>query len=334
MRIFLILAAVLAAEMLIVSSVRRFHVELYVNESDILNQKQRYSEARELAARAARKNPRNGYALFFMGMNEFLLNQHRDAASDLEKAVRYMPHLPNALRLLGQCYFYLDQYDPARETLESFFRMDPNPRVTPDLMRRLRALSLYRSRHYGEAVTELAKADVFDSPAFRTEVLQSRIVNAVLLNQIMMADYLYRRFQFILPSARISPPEFLAGAMTANKLPTLIRFFETVRLRGNADASALKALGLGYVRTQRLDEAITVLNQASHLAPNDSEIPLFLGDVHAMRKDLAQARKSYGEHFRLDQKSPYRAQIARNLESLTSAALGTSPETGNSTAPL
>lgn len=290
---------------------REFQSAVYVWESDIANRRKLYAPARAAANHAVELNPLNGYAMFFVATNSFLLEKHDQAIKEFKQSLRYMPHAANVLRLLGQAYFYKQNYAESSNVFTRFFLMNPLPKVTPEYLFRLQALALYRSRQYGGAATIFVDAEKFNQ--HRAELLQLRVVNALLLNQITMADYLYRRFRFKFPDNRIIPAEILARSLEGNKLRSSTRFFETMRMRGDADPSTLKILALAYSKKDRFDEAATVLHQATQATPADAELYLMLGDVCYKMERWQESADNYVKHLQLMPKSPLRAEIEKKL---------------------
>ncbi|MCX7019745.1 MAG: tetratricopeptide repeat protein [bacterium] len=303
----------MAAQILIFRAFRQYQAEVDVYRSDELRAKQQHAQARQLAWEASRNDPYNGYAYYFSGTSEFYLDQYQQAIQTFREAEKYMPHLPNVLRQVGQCHYFMNEFEAASSVLERYFLMDPVPQVGPDVMFRYRAQALYFALKFGEAAVALARADDYDN--FRMEILQSRLANTLMLNQITMADYLRRRFRFCFQGRpeHIDAPMLLAAAMAGGKLQILLRFLEVSWMRGDADSGTLKALGLGYVRSNRTDEAIAVFQQAYRLDANDTEVPLFLGDVYMKRGDAKTAEDWYRRHLRLSPESPYRDDIGKKL---------------------
>jgi tetratricopeptide (TPR) repeat protein len=292
-------------------ALREYQADIYVGESDNANSAQLYARAREMANRAIALNPENGYAQFFLGTNEFLLNHYQESINEFVRSEKYMPHLANVLRLLGQSYFYLQQYPQAVAVLDRYFLMNPFPKVTPEYMLRVHSVALYRNREYGRASIRFVDAENYNQ--HRVELLQLRVVNALLLNQVTMADYLYRRFRFKNPQDRIIPSEILARSLEGAKLRSSTRFFETMRMRGDADASTLKVLALAYSKVDRYIDAISVLRQALQSTPKDPELYLMLGDVNYGLQHWKEAADYYVRHLELMPKSPFRKEIEQKL---------------------
>lgn len=310
-RIAAVVVAIVALQFLAIRSFAQYQSEAYVSESRTASDRGLPGKARQPAQRAAQLNPLNGYAHFYLGTSAFLQKNYDEAVAAFTQAVRYMPHTPNVLRLLGQAYFYRNEYDDAGHVMQRYFRMHPDPGVTPEYLMRIWTVALYRGGEYGKAAANLTDAE--RSGAHRLELLQLRVVGALMLNQISMADYLYRRFRHHFPAGQVVPAEILARALDENKLKTSIRFFETIRMRGNADLSTLKVLALAYSKENRLQEAITVLNQAARVSEKDPEVYLMLGDVHFHKGDRASAARYYKQHLDLMPASPYRDEIAKKM---------------------
>ncbi len=313
----LMMSSLAAAAMLFLAvavflgAARQYQADVLTHESIRLYEAGTYPKSRELAARAIQIYPNNGYARWRLGANELYLEQYDQAVRTLAVARTTMPHLPQLYRLLGQCQYFLKDFAHAADTLDIFFSMEPEPRVAREVMHRMYAQSLYRSQRFGEAAVALARAEEFQ--AFRPELMQSRIVNAILLNQNIMADYLYRRLRTLYPGTPLDSAELFSNVLAENKLAGATRFLEFLRLRGDGDLSLRKLLALGYFKGRRLDEALTILNEIRSATPKDAEVHLFLGDVLFQKGDLPAAQAAYREHLNLDPKSRFRDEIQKKF---------------------
>jgi tetratricopeptide (TPR) repeat protein len=297
--------------LLALHAVNQFSSEALASRSIQLFESREYPKSTELAAAAVSKAPYNGYARWRLGTNELYLERHKDAIRTFEGALPFMPHQPQILRVLGQAHYFLGDYSKAAAVLSTFFAMEPEPRVAPEIMQRMLGQSYYRTSAQGDAAVSLASAE--DYPEHRAELLQSRIVNAILMNHVISADYLYRRLRHLYPNAQLSSAELFTGAIAEGKLDSAVRFLEFLRLRGDSDLSLRKILAVAYGRANRLDEALTILREIKAVAPGDPEVHLFLGDLLLRKGDTEGARTAYREHLRLDPKSDRRGEIEKRL---------------------
>jgi Flp pilus assembly protein TadD len=149
-----------------------------------------------------------------------------------------------------------------------------------------------------------------------------------------MADYYYRRFRQAFPDQQMDPNALFSNALAFGKMTSTLRFLEINRMRGDASAAAHKILAMGYAKVNRLDEAITVLKEASRMAPNDGELPLFLGDIHFQRGQLEEAARFYGNHLELAPDSRFRKEIEAKLKGrLSDQPAKPNPSDAEGTAP-
>ncbi len=292
----------------------RYASEQAAAESDRLTQRQMLAQARELAVLSLRYNRCNGYAYYFLGSVELLLERYSQAIEVLEQGRRYMPHLTQLLKLLAQAYYFADKVDKVVATLDAYLTMDPAPKVGGDNILRMWSQALSQSREFGRGTIALARASTYDT--YREEILQTRILNSVLLNQTLMADYYYRGFKHACPKKPLEPVALFSSALAANKMDTLIRFLELNRLRGEMDATSEKILAMGYAKQGRLHEALIVLQTAARMAPNDPELALFLGDLYYQLGDAAKARGSYRRHLQLAPESKFRKDLLQKFPDL------------------
>jgi tetratricopeptide (TPR) repeat protein len=306
-----ILVAFVCAEALWLSAYADYQGEVFVYDSDQHNQRKAFPKARELAKQAIAFNRYNGYAYYLLGANEYLLDHYGPAIENLNLALRFIPHQTNVLRVLAQACFQHKQYADAVRSMERYFHMDPAPRSSADEMHSLRGQALYRAEFYGPAAVHLATAETY--PTYRAILLQTRLSDALLMNQINMADYIYRRFRRACPKEQIAFKELFSGALYTGRLQSMLRFFEIMRMRGDVDSETLQYLALAYIKADRLDEAIMVLKEALRYSPNDPNVYLFFGDIYFKRSDLPNARENYRKHLELNPQSPYRPDILQKL---------------------
>lgn len=295
-------------------SVVNYTSDVTASEADVLTKRQLYSKAKEMAELSIAQNPYNGYAYYYLGYIELLLERHREAIRCFLVGERYMPHLTQLLKMLAQAYYFAGDFETAVKAFDRYLSMEPMPRVGADNIFRLWAQALSRTKEFGRATVALAKADSFD--AFRSELLQSRILNAILLNQIPMADYYYRAFKRCFPNKTLEPMAIFSGALAAQKMEALIRFLELNRLRGEIDPTSEKILAMGYAKQGRLHEAVAVLSTAARISPNDAEIPLFLGDAYFQLGERERACLQYRRHLTLFPQSPFRKELLRRCPGL------------------
>ena len=294
---------------LILRALRVYEGERLMQQSISLYEAGSHSKSRELADRSIRLNPRNGYAYWRLGANELYLEKFSSADQTFSAGLRFMPHLPQIYRLIGQSRYFQKHFEEAGQTLNKFFRMEPAPRVALDIMHRMRAQSLYRSQHYGEATMALSMAEEF--PQFRAELMQSRVVNAIIMNQNVHADYLYRRLRGLFPNQPLDSTELFTGVLAENKVQSVVRFLEFLRLRGDNDPSLRLTLAMAYMRQQKMDAALTILTEIRAEAPSDPQVYLLIGDVLERKGDIKGARENYSIHLKLTPKSPYRAELEK-----------------------
>ncbi|MCX7625124.1 MAG: tetratricopeptide repeat protein [Candidatus Sumerlaeaceae bacterium] len=263
------------------------------------------------------QNPCNGYAYYYLGYVELMQDRHDEAIRNFKTGEPYMPHLTQLLKMLAQAYYFAGSFETAVKAFDRYLSMEPTPRVGADNIFRLWAQSLCRTQEFGRAAVALAKADSYET--YRSELLQSRILNAILLNQVTMADYYYRVFKTCFPKKALEPSSLFSGALAAQKMEALIRFLELNRLRGEIDPTSEKILAMGYAKQGRLHEAVAVLSTASRISPNDSEIPLFLGDAYFQLGEIDKACEQYRRHLRLFPESPFRKELFRRCPDLAKA---------------
>lgn len=307
----------LASCTLLVSAERRYASEVLSAEADVLTKQQLYSRAIESASSAIAQNPYNGYAYYHLGYATLVLERSAEAIEILRQGLPYMPHLPQILKMLGQAYFFVERFEDAAAIFDRYLAMDPAPRAGADSILRFWARSLSASQQFGRATVALAKAETYE--AYRSELLQNRLLNSVLLNQPNLADYYYRTFRHLVPSAAIDPVSLFAQALAAQKLAALVQFLEVNRIRGEKDPMAEKLLAMAYAKQGRLREAIAVLTAAARLLPEDPEIPLFLGDAYFQLGEKEQACLHYRRHLELAPQSPFRDELAKKFPELHSA---------------
>src|SRR5687768_15662110 len=96
--------AVIIAQILMLAAFGQYGSQVNVKDSDNHHAQRDYPRARQHAWTAAKLDNYNGYAQFYIGTNEFLLDRYKQAIEAFSHGMPYMPHLPNILRLLGQCY--------------------------------------------------------------------------------------------------------------------------------------------------------------------------------------------------------------------------------------
>ena len=288
--------------------------EVTASEADQQTTRKMHAQARELAETSIRYNPYNGYAYYYLGYLELLLERYQEAIQVFEAGRPYMPHLTQLLKMLAQAYYFAGEFNKAVATFDTYLAMDPQPRVGADNIFRLWAEALSRTRDFGRATIALARADSFDT--YRDELLQTRILNAILLNQTLMADYYYRAFKFAFPEKTLEPTALFSAALAANRMDTLIRFLELNRLRGQMDATTEKILAMGYAKQGRLHEAVVVLTTAERISPEDPELPLFLGDALFQLGEREKALEQYERHLKLAPQSPFRKDLLRRFPEL------------------
>lgn len=291
---------------------QRYLAEVYTSQSAEASNRKSYSTARQNALLAVEADPRNGYALFHLGSNEFRLERYREAAQTLQRATPYMPHLPNLLRLIGQTFYLSRDYEACAQNLERYLLLDPLPASTPELIFEICANGFYRSQKAGNAAVALTRAEIY--PQFRAPLLQTRIFNALLLNQITSADYAFRRFRSFYPQNPLNAAELFSDVLAADKLLPTVRFLEIQHWRDTLDPMLLKTLVLSYMRLERLDEARTLLKKLLLEHPNDPDLYLYLGDVAYQLKDMPAAREAYERHLKLQPRSSQRAEIEKKLQ--------------------
>ena len=212
-RTLLIIVGLTILQALLLVAYAHYEAEVLASESDRLTDRQLYSRARENAERALALNPNHGYARYYLGYLELLQERYPEAINVFQSAIPLMPHLPALLKMLAQGYFFSGDYARATQTLDRYLRMDPAPRAGPDLIFRMWAQALCYSQEFGRASIALAKAEAYQK--FRTELLQTRVLNSILLDQIPMADYYYRMFKFFAPTHRMDPGPLFANALAA-----------------------------------------------------------------------------------------------------------------------
>jgi len=313
-RTLLKVLGLMIAQTLMLVAYAHYEAEVLASDSDRLTTRQLYSRAREQAQRALALNPSHGYARYYLGYLELLQERYWEAIRVFQSAIPFMPHLPALLKMLAQGYFFSGDYAHATQTLDRYLRMDPSPRTSPELIFRMWAQALCYSQEFGRASIALAKAEAY--PKFRSELLQTRILNSILLDQIPMADYYYRLFKFFSPTNRMDPGPLFANALAAGKLQSLTRFLELNRMRGELDGSTEKILALAYAKQGRLDLAIVTLRRAMGFVPNDPEIPLFLGDIYLQQGDAKSAESYYRLHLQLAPESRFKKEIQQKFPAL------------------
>ncbi|PKO17581.1 hypothetical protein CVU37_08855 [candidate division BRC1 bacterium HGW-BRC1-1] len=307
--LFCLIVTAIVGQFLILRACAFYEAERLMQQSIALYEAGTHPKSRELAARSIRLNPRNGYAYWRLGANELYLEKFAAADQTFADGVQFMPHLPQIYRLMGQSQYFQKHFEEAGAALNRFFNMEPAPRVAPDIMHRMRAQSLYRGQHYGEATMALSKAEEF--PQFRAELMQSRVVNAIIMNQNVQGDYLYRRLRGLFPNQPLDSTELFTGVLAENKVQSVVRFLEFLRLRGDNDPSLRITLAMAYMRQQKMDAALTILTEIRAEAPSDPQVYLLIGDVLERKGDLKGARENYSIHLKLTPKSPYRAELEK-----------------------
>ncbi|MBX7244126.1 MAG: tetratricopeptide repeat protein [Candidatus Sumerlaeaceae bacterium] len=298
------------------AAARQYSAEIKVAESDRLNQAKKYSEARQAAWEATQKDPNNGYALFNAAINEVAQNRYKEAIPYLEKALECMPHLPNVLRLLGQANYSIASYDKSVKYLDRYFLMNPRPAVTPEYLFNLYGQALYRGLKPGRATYVFSVADQY--PGYRAEILHSRVITALLINQLTTTDYCYRRMRTSTPRKLVDPAELFSACLETNKLGTAIRFYEQLWIRGETDPEALKTLAMSYSKVKRYDEAVVVLKQAYNYASTDPEISLLLGDIHATKQDNRTAVDWYNIFLQNSKDQSLKDEVTTKVQNLKS----------------
>jgi|GEM_PF-2061426 tetratricopeptide (TPR) repeat protein len=311
--------------------------QLYLSEvdaslSDQLTKQQLYPRATEAAQTSIQRNRYNGYAYYYLGYILLTLERYDQAIDVFLTGLPYMPHLPQMLKMLAQAYFFAGQYKEAVAVLDRYLAMDPEPRAGKEMIFRLWAQGLSYSQDFGRAALALAKADSFEQ--FRSELLQTRILNAVLINQVVMADYYYRLFKHFLPEGKLDPTALFSSSLAASKMDSLIRFLELNRLRGAVDATAEKILAMAYAKVGRMKEAIAVLVSAQRLVPNDPDIPLFLGDAYAQQGEKAKAIECYKRHLTLLPQSAFKKELLQRYPELEPITNATQPPDAMGSATL
>lgn len=291
-----------------------YTAEVTASEADSLTKRQLHSQARQMAEISIGQNPYNGYAYYFLGYIELLLERYQEAIKHFLAGEPYMPHLTQLLKMLAQAYYFANDFEKSAQVFDRYLSMEPIPRTGADNIFRLWAQALSRTQEFGRATVALAKADSYDT--YRNELLQSRLLNAILLNQVPMADYYYRAFKTAFPHKTLEPMVLFSSALAAHKMEALIRFLELNRLRGELDATSEKILAMGYAKQGRFHAAIAVLKTAARIAANDADIPLFLGDAYYQLGDMQNAIENYRRHLRLLPNSPFRKELLRRFPEL------------------
>ena len=100
--------------------------EVLVAEGIVAYDAQRYAEAAVLFSRASARNPRNGRALYYLGLCHLAQGQADQALAPLSALHALRPTDPEATYQLGVAYFATKNYEKAAPLLEDVFRLEPD----------------------------------------------------------------------------------------------------------------------------------------------------------------------------------------------------------------
>lgn len=315
----LILALLLlCAQAAILQSVARFASEVSSDRASSLAERRLVSQARLEAVKAASYHPYNGYALFRIGLSDFLSGSspeiHEATAASFLRAFPYMPHLPNVLRALSEVRYRQGNYPEAATLLDRYFTMVPEPSTAADYLHLTRGLSQLRSGRTGQAAVELTVAGSY--PENEKELLASRVLNALAMDQPLAAETILQSAAAQTPPLLPEPrqtQDLLNALASAGRLADFVEVLDrTVKTRG-AGSPYAKHLVAALMRSGQTSRALQLLNQMREVTPSDPDLPLMLGDLYYKSGKLAEAREAYARYLQLQPDSPLRQELSRRV---------------------
>jgi TolB-like protein len=108
-----------------------------------------------------------------------------------------------------------------------------------------------------------------------------------------------------------------AGCATSAPPATRIARLERARNASPTSPATLRALGILYYKSGRIDDARRVLAEAARLDPRDATTTLYLGLAAERQNDLAAARVAYTTYLSVGRTSRVRGQLESRLAALT-----------------
>lgn len=308
-------ATLIAVGALAMNSVHRLQSRIFTQGANEANALGYFPKGVELAKLAIAKDPTNGYAYYYAGLNKIGDAKPSEALSFLKQAEPLMPHLPTLLRVRGQANYGAGNFEDSAQDLQRYLALEPIPISAPGAAYFLCGQALYRAGQYGKAGLMMQDAEKYDE--FSTRSLQTRLMSSLLLNEPKFAQYLFRKYQ--LRSNNIGKTSFndiFTPNMALMKPEIFLEFTNAVRAYIPDNDSAQRSMALAHAKLGHESEARSIVNTLYLKFPENNDILLTDADVCTLLGDTGGAKNAYRKYLENVPDTPLRKQIELNMSEL------------------
>lgn len=252
----------------------------------------RLEEARAEFLELLQQSPNDDDLRFSLALINMDLNAWQEAQVYLEELLLRGSHLNAAYFHLGRV---LEELDDTPNALDAYKAVQPSESYLAAQQRIIYLLLTQKNR--SEATTHFDTQRI-EHPNLAIQLYLIETESLASNNQVEMA---WLRINQALDSFADDPSLLYTRAMIAEKRNDLQQLEQDLRLiiqRNPNNAMALNALGYTLAdRTDRLEEARQLIEQAHELEPNDAAITDSLGWVYYRLGDLVTAERLLREAF-------------------------------------
>lgn len=241
---------------------------------------------------------RSGKLLFLIAQALYELGRAGGGTLELEaaraavqEALVEIPDDPELVRWLAVLEFETGRYEEAERLFGQILRATPLDILYLELL----ANCHIKRGDYEQAVDQLEIAARIAEPSSSLCLTLGDLNAAVRLPE-RAADWYLRSFGGD-PEKAKSEDRYRVGSLLAEagRAEEAERWLSTIRPDDREYGRALEDLGALYVESGKTDDAVTTLERAAALRPQDGSLHLMLGDLSLDRKDYERAQDSYAK---------------------------------------
>ena len=252
----------------------------------------RLEEARAEFLELLQQSPNDDDLRFSLALINMDLNAWREAQVYLEELLEHGSHTNAAYFHLGRVF---EELENTQQAIEAYKAVQP---VEGYLASQQRIITLLLADQRLKEATTYFDTQRIEQPSLAIQLYLIEVENLANNNQVETA---WLRINQALDDFTDDPSLLYTRAMIADKRNDLAQLEQDLRLiikRNPKSAMALNALGYTLAdRTDRLEEARQLIEQAHELEPSDAAITDSLGWVYYRLGDLVTAERLLREAF-------------------------------------